>query len=266
MDVEADLAASHSASYSEVRDALDNELTFCREKLQRDIRRSHRRWYAIENETRLRLEKLGYLPKHAASPFKAFDKPNTSTAITAARTKEFSPGNTPETVFPDYHQILVSNAFGMQTPVPNSLHHRSTAHNLATKNREILNLVPEGIPDDEDQFQSVENATSTGKYIVLGPERSCALAERAQRIWYFESSITRFIESHGFTLAQVQIILANQSTSLAEKHGSKEDTITISLIAKAVREQCRIPLKVALSYWLQPEVEDMVHYCRICKK
>ena len=268
MDVDTDLASSHAASYSQVRDALDNELTFCREKLQRDIRRSHRRWNAIENEARLRLAKLGHLPKHSTSLFKELVTPNTSATTTMAKTKVFSPDNTaPENVSPDYHHILASNAFEVQSPVPNYHHCHSTAYNLWTENRELIKLAPEGIPEyDAEQLRSLENAASTRKYFVLRFERSHALAEQAQRIWYFESSITRFIESLGLNLPQMYEFVENQS-QLSQDHGhDPESTLIISLISRAVKERCKISLSVALSYWLRPDIEETTHYCRICKK
>jgi hypothetical protein len=271
MEVDTDLASSHTASYSQVRDALDNELTSCREKLQRDIRRSHRRWNAIDSEAHLRLAKLGYLPKHSMSLFNGFVTPNTSTATTIAKTKVFSPRNTtPESVSPQYHHILASNAFDVQTPVPNYHHCHSIAYNLWTENRELIKLAPEGISEREaEQLQSLDSAASTGKYFVLGFERSHTLAEQAQRIWYFESSITRFVESLGMNLPQMHEIIKGQSQPSKDHHhdpGSNWDTLNISLITRAVKERCGISLSVALSYWLLPEAEEMTHYCRVCKK
>jgi hypothetical protein len=270
MDVAADPTPEISSTYSEVRDALDNELTLCREKLRRDIRRAHRRWNTIEKETHHHLSNLGYLPNHSKSPFKKLDKPNTSTTTTLAKTKVFSPNRSPENVLPDYHHIIVSNAFEAQSPVPSYRHCHSTAYNIRTKNRKVISLTPEGTPEDEEEkLQSLQNAVSSSKYFVLGFERSYALAVLAQRVWYFEPSITRLIESYGLNLQQIHEIMHNQfKLSQGRSHVSGKDPndLKVSLIARAVKERCKLPLNVALSYWLRPDVDEMTCYCRICKK
>jgi hypothetical protein len=266
MEVDVDRASSPSALYSVIRGVLDNELTLCREKLQRDIRRSNRRWNAIENEARLRLEKSGYPPKHAASPFKIFDEANTSTEATPAKTTVYSPNVKLENASTDHHQILATNAFQVQSPVPDYHHCHSSKYSIWTKNRQVIGLAPDDILDDGGE-QPLDKATSDGKYLVLGFERSLALAEQSQRIWYFESSITRFIESLGLHPPQVHEALENNSDpSQGHGHRRNPNTSAIPLISRAVTERCRIPLNVALSHWLRPDVEDVTHCCRICKK
>jgi hypothetical protein len=258
--MEAD-ASARSASYSKVRDALDNELNACRGKLQRDIRKSHRRWNGIENEARLRLA------KRPMSAFTRFDKPNTSTTATPAKTRVFSPYAALESASLDYHLILASSAFEVQTPVPEYRHCHSIAYNLRTRDHKTINLPPEGASEDEAEQR--QESVAAGKYLVLGFDRSYALAEQSQRIWYFESSITRFMESLGLNLLQIHDIMQNQSDlGLGRSHasGSNPNVLAISSISRAVSERCKIPLDTALSYWLRLDVEEVARYCRICKK
>jgi hypothetical protein len=264
MEIDSDPAPA----YSQVRDALDNELAMCREKLQRDIRRSHRRWNDVENEARLRLATLGYRPKHSGDLF-GFVTPNTSAVPTTAKTKVFSPiSKAPEEVSPEYHHILVSDVFEIQTPVPKYHHCHSTAHNVWSEDRDEIKLAPECIPEHAVvPLQATPDAASAGKYAVLGSERSQELAELVQRLWYFESGVTRFIESLGFSPSQICDIMNNPTQSLGLASASTTSRVAaISLISRAVVERCDIDLQLALSYWLRPDVKLVARYCRICKK